>query len=41
MKVFPRVKKFLPLIGIVLLFYTIYTLDISKIIDAFLSIPII
>ncbi len=41
MKIFPRIKKFLPLIGIVLLFYTIYTLDISKIVEAFLSIPII
>jgi len=32
------VKKFLPLIGIIILFYIIYSLDIEKIIDAFFSI---
>lgn len=41
MKVFPHIKKFLPLIGIILLFYTIYTLDVSKIVETFLSVPII
>jgi uncharacterized protein (TIRG00374 family) len=37
-KLFKKVKKVLPFVGIVLLIYTIYTLDIFKIIDAFLSI---
>ena len=41
MRLLSRIKKFLPLIGIALLFYTVYTLDLSKIIEAFLSIPII
>ncbi len=37
-KLFKKVKKVLPFVGIVLLIYTIYTLDIFKIVDAFLSI---
>ncbi len=38
-KLFSKVKRFLPLIGLTLLIYTVYTLDISRIIKAFLSIP--
>lgn len=38
---FSRMKKFFPIIGIFLFFYTIYILDIGKIIDAFLSIDLI
>jgi uncharacterized protein (TIRG00374 family) len=37
-KIFFKLKKFLPFIGIILLFYTIHTLDFSKIIDSFLLI---
>ncbi len=37
-KLFKKVKKVLPFVGIVLLIYTIYTLDIFKIVDAFLLI---
>jgi len=40
-KVFSRVKRFLPLVGIILFFYTIYILDISDIIDAFLSVDLL
>jgi len=35
---FSRLKKFFPIIGIFLFIYTIYILDIGKIIEAFLSI---
>jgi len=37
-KKFPLIKKFLPIIGLLLFIYTIYQLDISKIKEAFLSI---
>ncbi len=37
-KIFKHAKKFLPFIGIVLLIYTIYTLDVEKIKNAFFSI---
>jgi len=37
-KIFKHAKKFLPLIGIVLFIYTIYTLDFGEIIDSFLSV---
>jgi uncharacterized protein (TIRG00374 family) len=37
-KIFNNIKKFLPFIGVILLIYTIYSLDILKIIDAFLLI---
>mgnify|MGYP006279384349 CR=1 FL=1 len=35
---FKSIKKFLPIIGLILFIYTIYTLEVNKIIDAFLSI---
>ena len=37
-KIFKHAKKFLPFIGIVILIYTIYTLDVEKIKNAFFSI---
>jgi len=37
-KILKQAKKFLPLIGISIFFYIVYTLDVEKIIDAFLSI---
>lgn len=37
--IFKHVKKFLPLIGIFLFFYTLYTLDVGKVIQLFLSVP--
>lgn len=37
-KIFNKIKRFLPFIGVILLIYTIYNLDILKIIDAFLLI---
>jgi glycosyltransferase 2 family protein len=37
-RLFSHVKKFLPLVGVILFIFTIYMLDIDKIIDAFLSI---
>ena len=37
-KILKHVKKFLPLIGIIIFFYIIYNLDIEKIKDALLSI---
>jgi len=37
-KAFKKIKKFLPIIGIILLIYTVYNLDILKIIDSFLLI---
>jgi len=37
-RLFSRLKKFFPVIGVILFVYTIYMLDIDKIIDAFLSI---
>ena len=41
-KLFQQAKKFLPIIGIIIFIYLIYTLDVEKIITAFLSIhPII
>jgi uncharacterized protein (TIRG00374 family) len=35
---FKKIKKFLPFIGIIIFIYTIYNLDLFKIIDAFLAI---
>ena len=35
MNIFNYAKKFLPFIGIILLLYTIYNLDIIKIVNAF------
>ena len=35
---FKHIKKFLPIIGIILFIYTIYSLQIEKIIEAFLSV---
>lgn len=37
-KIFKQAKKILPLLGILIFFYILYTLEIEKIIDAFLSI---
>ena len=37
-RLFPRLKKSLPIIGIILFIYTVFMLDVEKIIDAFLSI---
>jgi uncharacterized protein (TIRG00374 family) len=37
-KIFVHVKKFLPLIGIVIFLYLIFSLDVNKIIDALFSI---
>ena len=37
-KIFKKLKKFLPFIGIILLIYTTYTLDVNKIINAFFLI---
>ena len=37
--IFRKLKPFLPLIGIILFFYLLYTLDINQIITAILSIP--
>jgi len=37
-RLFSQLKKFLPIIGIFLFIYTIYMLDLGKIVDAFLSI---
>ena len=37
-KIFKHAKKFLPFIGIIILIYTIYTLDVEKIKNAFFSI---
>jgi len=35
---FNKIKKFLPFIGIIILFYTVYSLDVSAILDALFSI---
>jgi uncharacterized protein (TIRG00374 family) len=37
-KYFSKIKKFLPLIGIIIFIYTVYSLDVSRIIDAIISI---
>ena len=37
-KLFKKVRKFLPLIGIIILIFTIYRLDVGKIVNSFLSI---
>jgi uncharacterized protein (TIRG00374 family) len=40
-KIFTQAKKILPLLGILIFFYILYSLEIEKIIDAFLSINLI